>query len=195
MSTLKADGIRAFTWHFFGGIGAQGIAFIVSIFLARLLEPAEFGLVAMVSVIIAIAQVFTNVGLAAALIQRRRVLPVHYSSVFYFNLSIGALLTLLVFLAAPLIADFYDQRQLEPLAQVMSLAFVINAFSTVQNTILFAGVDNFQLQGSSVVWWGCCWPSGAQGCGAWWRCRSRQGSATMPSSGSLRSGSPRCSSH
>jgi teichuronic acid exporter len=136
MSTLKTDGIRAFAWHFFGRIGAQGIAFIVSIFLARLLEPAEFGLVAMVSVIIAIAQVFTNVGLAAALIQRRRVLPVHYSSVFYFNLSIGALLTLLVFLAAPLIADFYDQRQLEPLAQVMSFAFVINAFSTVQNTIL-----------------------------------------------------------
>lgn len=136
MRTLKAEGIRSFTWLFLGTMGAQGIAFVASLFLARLLEPAEFGLVAMVSVIIAIAHVFTNVGLVAALIQRKRVLPVHYSSVFYFNLLVGALLTLLVFFSAPLIADFYDNQQLVPLAQVLSLSFIINAFGTVQNTKL-----------------------------------------------------------
>lgn len=136
MSTLKAEGIRAFIWLFFGRMGAQGIAFVASLFLARLLEPSEFGLIAMVSVIIAIAQVFTNVGLAAALIQRKRVLPVHYSSVFYFNILIGTLLCLIIFFSASLIAGFYNNQQLVPLVQVMSLSFIINAFGTVQNTKL-----------------------------------------------------------
>ena len=136
MSTLKSQGISAFLWHFFGRMGVQGIAFIVSIFLARLLEPAEFGLVAMVSVVIAIAQVFTNVGLVAALIQRKRVLPVHYSSVFYFNICVAILLSLLVFSSAPAIARFYNNEQLIPLTQVMSFLFVVNSLSTVQNTIM-----------------------------------------------------------
>ena len=73
---------------------------VVTIFLARLLEPSDFGLVAMVSVIIGIAQVFTNVGLGGALIQRRRVLPVHYSSVFFVNIFIGSILTLITFFSA-----------------------------------------------------------------------------------------------
>lgn len=136
MSDLKAQGTKAFIWDFSGKMAMHGTGFIVTIFLARLLEPAEFGLVAMVMVIIGIAQIFTDVGLGSALIQRRRVLPVHYSSVFYFNILIGFLLTLITFLSASLIADFYNNDQLIPLAQVMSLAFIINAFSSVQATKL-----------------------------------------------------------
>ena len=114
----------------------HGMGFVVSIFLARLLEPSDFGLVAMVMVIIGIAGIFSDVGLGAALIQRRRVLPIHYSSVFFFNITIGALLTLLTYLSAPLIANFYDNQELIPLTQVISLSFVIGAFSAVQNTKL-----------------------------------------------------------
>ena len=136
MSTLKSQGISAFIWHFSGKLGAQGVTFIVSIFLARLLEPAEFGLVAMVSVIIGMAQIFTDIGLGGALVQRRRVLPVHYSSVFYFNISIATFLTLLTFFSAPLIADFYNNERLVPLTHVLSFSFIINAFSSVQNAKL-----------------------------------------------------------
>jgi len=114
----------------------HAIGFIATIILARLLEPAEFGLIAMIMAIIGIAQVFTNVGLGAALIQRRRVLPVHYSSVFFLNIVIGAFLTLITFLSASLIGDFYNSEQLVPIAKVMSLAFFINAFSSVQVTKL-----------------------------------------------------------
>ncbi len=117
-------------------MGAQGIAFIVSIFLARLLEPSEFGLVAMVSVIIGMAQIFTDIGLGGALVQRRRVLPVHYSSVFYFNITIATFLTLLTFFSAPLIADFYNNERLVSLTHVMSFLFVINSISSVQTTKL-----------------------------------------------------------
>ncbi len=136
MDNLKAQGTKAFIWDFSGKLAMHGTGFIVTIFLARLLEPAEFGLIAMVMVIIGIAQIFTDVGLGSALIQRRRVLPVHYSSVFYFNIVIGSLLTLITYLSAPLIAEFYSNEQLISLAQVMSIAFLINAFSSVQATKL-----------------------------------------------------------
>jgi teichuronic acid exporter len=62
-----------------------------------LLEPSDFGLIAMLMVVIGIAQVFTDVGLAGALIQRRKVLPIHYSYVFYFNIIIAMLLTCTTF--------------------------------------------------------------------------------------------------
>ena len=133
---LKAEGTRSFIWDFAGKIGAQGMGFIVSIILARLLEPAEFGLIAMVMVIIVIAQIFTDTGLGSALIQRRRLLPVHYSSVFYFNLFIGALLSLLVYGSASAIADFYNNEELVLLTQVLSVTFLLGAFSSIQTTKL-----------------------------------------------------------
>ena len=136
MDNLKAQGTKAFIWVFFGKMGTHGMSFIISIFLARLLEPSDFGLIAMMMVIVGIASVFTDIGLGGALIQRRRVRPIHYSSVFYFNIFIGLLLTLLTYFSAPWIAKFYDNEQLIPLAQAMSLLFVINAFSSVQSTRL-----------------------------------------------------------
>ena len=136
MDNLKAQGIRSFIWDFAGKLATQGMGFVVSIFLARLLEPAEFGLIAMVMVIIGIAAIFTDIGLSGALVQKRRLLAIHYSSVFYFNLLVGTLLTLLVFFSASAIADFYNNERLILLTQVISISFVIGAFSSVQSTKL-----------------------------------------------------------
>jgi len=129
MSTLKAQGTKAFIWDFSGKLALNGMGFVVSIFLARLLEPSDFGLFAMVIVVIVIAGVFSEGGLSVALIQRRRTLPIHYSSVFYFNVLIAALLTLFLFLSASLIADFYHNQALIPLVQVISFSFIIGALS------------------------------------------------------------------
>lgn len=136
MSTLKKQGIVAFIWDFAGKIANQGSGLIVTIFLARLLEPSEFGLVAMVMVFVGLAMVFTDVGLGSALIQKRHLTPVHYSSVFFFNLTLGSFLTFLMFISAPLISRFYDNPALEPLIHVMAFSFIINAFSAVQSTKL-----------------------------------------------------------
>lgn len=133
---LKQQGTKAFIWDFFGKMATHGMGFIVTIFLARLLEPSDFGLIAMIMVIIGIASVFTDVGLGAALIQRRRVRPIHYSSVFYFNVFIGSLLTIITYFSATWISEFYNNKELLPLTQVMSLSFLINAFSSVQSTRL-----------------------------------------------------------
>lgn len=132
MDSLKAQGLWAFFWDFFGKIARHGTSFIVIIFLARLLEPSEFGLIAMIMVIVMVAMVFSDVGLDSALIQRRRVLPVHYASVFYFNIFIGGILTLITFFSATWISEFYDNKELIPIAQVMSMLFLVNAFSSVQ---------------------------------------------------------------
>jgi len=112
------------------------MGFVVTIFLARLLAPSDFGLIAMVMVIVGIANVFSDIGLGGALIQRRRVLPVHYSSVFYLNIVVGVFLALILFFSAEWVGAFYDNKQLVPLAKVISLTFILNAFSSVQVTKL-----------------------------------------------------------
>lgn len=147
---LKSRGISALIWDFFGKLARYGTTFIVTIVLARLLEPSDFGLIAMIMVVVMIALVFTDVGLGSALIQRRRVLPVHYASVFYFNVFIGAMLTLFTFSSATWISDFYDNKQLIPITQVIALLFVINAFSSVQTSKLRKDLNYVALAKSEV---------------------------------------------
>ena len=142
MENLKQKGLKALGWDFTGRIATQGVGFFITIFLARLLEPEDFGLVAMVMVIIGMAQVFTDVGLSSALIQRRRALPIHYSSVFYFNVAAGAALTLITYFSAGWIGRFYSNETLVPLAQVLSLLFLINSFSSVQTARLRKKLEN-----------------------------------------------------
>lgn len=132
MDELKSKGLKALAWDFFGKLARYGTTFIVTIVLARLLEPSDFGLIAMVMVIVMLALVFTDVGLGAALVQRRRVLPVHFASVFFFNVFIGGSLTFVTYLSAHWISVFYDNEALVPVIQVTSVLFVINAFSSVQ---------------------------------------------------------------
>ena len=136
MDNLKEKAKLAFIWDFFGKIARNGMGFIISIFLARLLEPSDFGLIAMVMVIIMVARIFTDIGLGGALVQRRRVLPIHYNSVFYFNIFIASVLTAITYFSASTIADFYNNAELIPLAEVLSFLFIINAFPSVQNVKL-----------------------------------------------------------
>jgi len=135
-SSLKSQGLRALAWDFLGKIAKFGTTFIVTIILARLLQPSDFGLIAMAMVIVMIAMVFTDTGLGSALIQRRRVLSIHYDSVFYFNIFIGGILSLATFFSATWISEFYNNERLIPITQAISFLFVINAFSSMQTNKL-----------------------------------------------------------
>lgn len=135
-NNLKVKGTSAFIWDVIGKFANGGMGFILTIFLARLLEPSEFGLIAIVLVFLGFMSVFFDAGLSAALIQRKRVLPIHYSSVFYFNLIVAAILTLLVFISAESIAHFYDNQELVSLIQIMSISFIFGALSSVQKVQL-----------------------------------------------------------
>lgn len=133
MDNLKTLGVKAFIWDFFGKMATHGVSFVISIILARLLDPSDFGLIAIVMVVIGIANVFTDIGLGSALIQRKRVLQIHYSSVFYFNLFISILLTGITYFSAHYISAFYDNEVLVSLMQVMSFSFLLGAFGSVQS--------------------------------------------------------------
>ncbi len=136
MSSLKEQGVEAFIWDFFGKILIYGSSFLVTIILARLLTPSDFGIIAILMAIVSMASVLFDIGLAGALIQRKRVLDIHYTSVFYFNITTGFLLTILMSVFAPDIAAFYHNSSLECYLEVISILFTLIAFHTVQTVIL-----------------------------------------------------------
>ena len=136
MSDLRKKGLIALIWDFLGRVLTQASSFIVTILLARMLSPSDFGVIAIVMVVVGITQIFADVGLSTALIQRKKLLEIHYSSVFLLNLCFALVLASLLFLAANSIAQFYQIGSLVPLLQVVSVLFILNGLSTVQYTKL-----------------------------------------------------------
>lgn len=123
-----------FIWRFAERSGAQLVTFIVSIVLARLLMPEDYGTIALVTVFTAIMQVFVDSGLSTALIQKKDADDLDFSSVFYFNFVICIFLYLVMFFAAPLIAAFYKMPELTPVVRVISLTIVISGVKGVQQS-------------------------------------------------------------
>jgi teichuronic acid exporter len=141
VTTLKEKTVGALFWSFFERIGQQGIQFIIIIILARLLAPAEFGLIAMLTIFMAVAQSFTDSGFGLALVQKKDVTHVDECSIFYFNIFVGILGAGLLWLAAPWIADFYHEPLLILLTRTLSLNLVINAFGFIQTSLLTKRID------------------------------------------------------
>lgn len=119
-------------WRFIERCGAQGVTFIVSIVLARLLDPNVYGLVALVTVFTSIVQVFVDSGLGNALIQKKDADELDFSSVFYFNIVICICLYAMMFFAAPRIAGFYDMPELTPVIRVLSLMILVSGVKNIQ---------------------------------------------------------------
>ena len=94
-------------WKLMENGGAQGVQFLVSIILARLLSPEEYGVVGVILIFVTIANVLVQNGFSTALIQKRKVDDTDFSSVFFFNMAVSAVIYLVLFLAAPGIAYFY----------------------------------------------------------------------------------------
>ncbi len=124
--------VSGLIWRFLERFGAQGVTFVVSIILARLLDPEVYGVVAIVTVFTAILNVFIDSGLGNALIQKKDADDLDFSSVFLFNMVMCVLLYLLLFAAAPLVARFFQMPQLTPLLRVMCLTVVISGVKNVQ---------------------------------------------------------------
>lgn len=128
----KSKVISGFIWRFAERCGAQGVGFIVSLFLARLLEPSAYGLVAMVSVFTVILNVFVDSGMGSALIQKKDADDIDFSTVFYFNMSACIILYTALFVCAPLIGKFYGNSELIPLVRVMGLTLIISGVKNIQ---------------------------------------------------------------
>lgn len=124
--------IKNFFWRFAERCGAQLVTFIVSIVLARILDPKDYGTIALVTVFTAILQVFVDSGLGTALIQKKDADDLDFSSVFYFNFIVCMILYAGMFIAAPYIALFYKDITLTPVIRVVSLTIVISGVKGIQ---------------------------------------------------------------
>ncbi|MCR5861686.1 lipopolysaccharide biosynthesis protein [Flavobacterium sp. J372] len=143
--SLRKKAISGTVWIFAQQFGSQGISFLVSIVIARILDPSEFGLIGMIGIFMALATTLVNSGLAQSLIRTAKPDQEDYSTVFFFNLAMSILIYIILFLTAPLIADFYNQEILTGIVRLYCLSFIINAFSAVQLTRLTKEM-NFKVQ-------------------------------------------------
>lgn len=131
--SLKSSVITSLIWKFLERIGTQGIQFVVAIVLARLLSPSDFGLIAIVTVFVTMANVFVQSGLNTALIQKKNADNLDFSTVFFSCLALAAFLYISLFLGAPVIAKFYNnQSELIPVIRVLALMLPLGALNSIQ---------------------------------------------------------------
>ncbi len=123
-------------WRWLERVGAQGVQFIVSLVLARLLAPEVFGTVALINVIIAILEVFVDSGLGNSLIQKKEADDLDFSTVFYFNIFVCCVLYVCLFFAAPFIAGFYNLPELISPIRVIGIILVISGVKNVQQAYI-----------------------------------------------------------
>ena len=128
----KQSVITNFIWRLLERGGTYALNFIVSIVLARILDPSLYGTVALVTAITTILQVFVDSGMANSLIQKKDTDDLDYSSVFYFNLGFCLLLYAGLFFAAPLIGRLYRDPSLTPIVRVLGLTIVVSGVKNVQ---------------------------------------------------------------
>lgn len=128
-------------WNLASLFLTRGASTIFMLFLARLLAPEAFGLVAMATVVFELANAFINSGLGAALIRSKEVSDADLNTVFYTNLALSLIAYAALFAGAPYIAAFYSQPELTSLIQVMGLVVFINAAKLVQTAVLSRRMD------------------------------------------------------
>lgn len=116
--------------------GTQGVQFIVQVVLARLLLPEEYGIIALTTIFIAIANVFIQQGFGTALVQKKDVKEEEISSVFFLNLLVAFILYFIIFLISPIVAKFYEQPILTSVLRILSLSLFFGAINSVQNAVV-----------------------------------------------------------
>lgn len=141
MGELKDKAISGVKWNAIGRFSTQGVNFIIGLILARLLSPSDYGVVGMVGIFFAIAQTFIDSGFGSALIRKNDCTDTDYSTAFYFNVIVGLVCCILLWIASPFIADFFNTPILKDLVKVMSLNMFVSSFAIVHGTKLTHAVD------------------------------------------------------
>ena len=141
MGEIRAKSISGFKWSAFERFANQGVNFLISLILARLLTPADFGIVGMLAIFMAISQSFIDSGFSNALIRKKDVSEIDFSTVFYFNIVVGFLCYGILYAIAPWVADFFDIPLLKPILRVLSINVFINSLIVVQVAKLTIKVD------------------------------------------------------
>jgi O-antigen/teichoic acid export membrane protein len=134
--SLRKAAISGLKWSSISHFGRRGLSLLATIILARLLAPADFGLVAMAAVVIGFIELFKDLGTATAVIQRKDPSQGLLASVFWLNAGFGLAATIVLYLLAPLLGGFYREPQVIPIIQVLSLSCLVSGLSNLQTSLL-----------------------------------------------------------
>ena len=139
--SLKNKAVHGAKWSFIDNISNSGVTFLVGLILARLLTPAEYGIMAMIAIFIAVSNSIVDSGFSNALIRKVRIEKVDYNTVFLFNLIVSIVLYILLYVAAPAISLFFKEPVLIDVLRVIGLILIVNALGIIPRTILVRGID------------------------------------------------------
>lgn len=134
--SAKDQAVSSVFWTAMQQFGSQGLTFIVSVILARLLEPEDFGIIALFGIITGIAVLLMSSGMTTSLLRSKEVSKEELSTVFWFNVVVAVLLYGIIFLIAPWVERFYEIDGLTSIIRVYSLIFVMQAFGAVQKVLI-----------------------------------------------------------
>lgn len=138
---LKEQIMSGMVWKFAERFVAQGVSFIVSLVLARILMPEDYGVVSIINIFITIADVFLTSGLNTALIQKQDADELDFSTIFYCNFVLGLGLYVILFVTAPLMATLYKMPILVSAVRVFALRLPISSFQSIQTAYISKQMD------------------------------------------------------
>ena len=136
MTSLKDRTVSGICWNVITQFGMQGLGFITTLVLARLLSPDMFGLWGMVTVFTGFIAVFQNLGLGPSIVQDQEITHEQLSGIFWLNMGLSVLLALLTIGSAPLVSRFYDQPTITPIMMLLAINFPLSALAMVPGTLL-----------------------------------------------------------
>lgn len=139
--SLRSITVKGIGWSAVDNFSQQIVTFVVSVVLARLLSPDDYGLLGIITIFTAICNTFINAGFTTALIRKKEATDDDYNTVFIVNMITSVVLYVLIFFLSPYIAVFFNRSELTDLTRVSSLAIIIGAMALVQQTILTKRID------------------------------------------------------
>ena len=139
--SLKDKTIKGTAWSAIDNVTQMGVSFLVSIVLARLLSPDDYGLIGIINIFTVVCTAIINGGFSTALIRKKDITDDDYSTSFIVNLGLSLVLYALIFIASPLIAEFFEREELVSLTRVSSFTMIIGALAIVQQTRLTKRID------------------------------------------------------
>lgn len=139
--SLKQKTTKGLFWSSVERFSNQGMSFFFSVILARMLAPSDFGIIAMITIFFAVAQSFVDSGFSNALVRKTDRREEDLSTCFYFNIGVGIVAYIVLFLIAPLVASFYNQPILSPIIRITGLGVVLNSLCVVQQALFTIKID------------------------------------------------------
>ena len=143
--SLTKRTLKSSVWSIIDIVLRQGVGFVISVVLARLLEPSDYGTIGLLMIFLTLSNVFVDSGFSSGLIRKMDRTQEDLSTAFIFNIVISVVVYALLFITAPFIASFFDNRELQILLRVLGIVLIINSINLVQNAILIASMKVKQL--------------------------------------------------